>query len=74
MSGRRVERSNGAPAVPSRETFNPGFPVPDPVGVPGCAVCDAHLRTIAHSRREHQLTALSDSRVLMARHLDEGHH
>ena len=58
----------------SKPGFDPGFPKPDPVGVRGCAVCAAHLRTIAYRRRDHQLTALADSRVLMVRHLDEDHH
>jgi len=50
-----------------------GFRVPDPVVVDGCEVCASHMDAIRLSRERGDLSAVTDGRVLLQRHLDGGH-
>lgn len=70
VSGANAEES---PTPGPNPPIAPGFPLPAPVPIPGCEVCAAYVVAIDGKKRAGELSAMTDCRVLMGRHIEAEH-
>ena len=53
--------------------FDPRFPLPAPVAMPGCKPCSSYVASIKAARSSGDESVVTDCRVMMQRHIDAGH-